>query len=95
MVAEEERDLEYSERERHRLEDELRELRSQLGKSAAVVGEYRELQQELERSERQREQLSDHIQVGRGYEHGKKLAKWSITSMPCQLVLCLAVSLFI
>lgn len=53
------------EREKKHLEDELRELRSQVGRSAAVVGDYSSLQKDLERSEKQRAQLSDHIQVSR------------------------------
>ena len=63
MLTVEEREHKYREHEQHCLEAEINDLRSQLGKSAAVVGEYRELQQELDRSERQRDQLSDHIQV--------------------------------
>ena len=45
------------------MEDELREMRSQLTKSASAVGDYGDLRRELERSEKQRTQLSDHIQV--------------------------------
>ncbi|KAK2187482.1 hypothetical protein NP493_164g03016 [Ridgeia piscesae] len=51
------------EREKKRLEEELRELRSQVSRSAVVVGDYSSIQKDLERSERQRAQLSDHIQV--------------------------------
>lgn len=50
--------------ENKRLKQELEELRSQLTKSASVVGDYGELRREVDKSERIRTQLSDHIQVG-------------------------------
>ena len=49
--------------ENRRLGDEVRELRTHLSKSAAVVGDYGGLQRDLDCSEKQRTQLSDHIQV--------------------------------
>ena len=49
--------------ENQRMADELKELRSHLSKSAAVVGDYGGLQRDLDCSEKQRTQLSDHIQV--------------------------------
>ncbi len=41
----------------------MQELRSQLSRSAGMVGEFSQLKHELEKSEKQRHQLSDHIQV--------------------------------
>ena len=58
-----ERAAESWELERRHLETELRDLRAQLGKSAAMVSEFSELRRELDKSEKQRNQLSDHIQV--------------------------------
>ncbi|ELU12564.1 hypothetical protein CAPTEDRAFT_175473 [Capitella teleta] len=52
------------EQEIKRLKQDLEEARSQLTKSASVVGDYGELRRELDKSERLRSQLSDHIQVG-------------------------------
>ena len=49
--------------DRRQMEEELRELRSQLTKSASAMGDYGEIRKELDRSEKQRTQLSDHIQV--------------------------------
>ena len=63
VSAADDRAAEQWEVERRHLESELRELRSQLGKSAAMVSEYSELRRELDKSEKQRTQLSDHIQV--------------------------------
>ena len=51
------------EQERQRQETEVRELRSQLSKSASIVGECSDVRRELDQSERQRTQLSDHIDV--------------------------------
>ena len=49
--------------QKHSMESELQELRSQLSKSVAALGEHGELRRNLERNEKQRIQLSDHIQA--------------------------------
>ena len=59
----EEHDRAHLKTENRRMTDELRELRTHLSKSAAVIGDYGGLQKDLECSEKQRTQLSDHIQV--------------------------------
>lgn len=53
---------ERQDRERHRQESEIEDLRSALKRSAGVV-QLDETRRELEKSERQRQQLSDHIEV--------------------------------
>ena len=63
LIAVEEFERQQFESERRRLEDEIREMRAQITKSASVMGEYNDMRKELERSEKQRMQLSDHIQV--------------------------------
>ena len=55
-------DDEETKQERWKLENELKELRSQISKSG-LAGELSDLRRELDRSERQRAQLSDHIEV--------------------------------
>ena len=62
-VAVESRDRDHRETELQRLQDEVKDLRQQLNKSASALGDYGELRRELERSEKQRQQLSDHIEV--------------------------------
>ena len=63
LLSDDEREAAWVEREKQHLEDETRELRSQLAKSATAIADYGQLRQELDRSEKQRTQLSDHIQV--------------------------------
>ena len=62
-VTVESRDRDHRETELQRLQDEVKDLRQQLNKSASALGDYGELRRELERSEKQRQQLSDHIEV--------------------------------
>ena len=65
-ITDDAREVVWSEREAHRLEQEATELRSQLAKTAAAISECGQMRQELDRSEQQRTQLSDHIQVRGG-----------------------------
>lgn len=49
--------------ENRRLKEDIKDLRSQMSKSASMVGEYSDLKKQLDHSEKQKRQLSDHIQV--------------------------------
>ena len=59
----EEQDRERRESEMRRMQEEVKDLRHQLHKSASVLGDMADLRKELDRSEKQRQQLSDHIEV--------------------------------
>ena len=62
--TDEDKERDLRDRERARLEEEVRELRTRLTKSASVLGDFSDTRKELDRSERQKQQLSDHIEVG-------------------------------